>query len=131
MELAEAVHRYPIVQPKAAHESLVEADRQRMIKDSLLEHIIATCVETVSAGRLIVAATSPIDKCTGDVKEECEVDDGATVDVLRGMLTGDNAAITEHWPIFTKWLAFPQLLYVPLGKGGRPPGDVCRPDTAP
>src|SRR4029078_10823320 len=103
MELAEAVHRYPIVQPTASHESMVESDRQRMIKDSLLEHIIATCVETVSAGRLISSATSPVDKCTGDVKEECEVDDGASVDVLRGVLTGDAAAITQHWPIFSKW----------------------------
>jgi hypothetical protein len=120
LELADSVNRYPIVQPKAAHESLVEADRQRMIKDSLLEHIIATCVETVSAGRLIVAATSPVDKCTGDVEEECEVDDGATVDVLRGVLTSDTAAISKHWPTFTKWLASQELLYVPLAKGGRP-----------
>src|SRR5882757_7021781 len=94
LELADSVNRYPIVQPKASHESMVEADRQRMIKDSLLEHIIATCVETVSAGRLIVAATSPVDKCTGDVKDDCEIDDGATVDVLRGVLTGDTGAIT-------------------------------------
>jgi hypothetical protein len=120
LELADSVNRYPIVQPKGSHESMVEADRQRMIKDSLIEHIIATCVETATAGRLIVAATSPVDKCSGDLKEECEVDDGATVDVLRGVLTGDIAAITNHWPSFTKWLASQELLYVPLSKGGRP-----------
>jgi hypothetical protein len=120
LELADAVNRYPITPPKASHESMIEADRQRMIKDSLLEHIIATCVETVSAGRLIVAATSPVDKCSGDVKEECEVDDGASVDVLRGILTGNTNAIIHHWPTFSKWLASQELLYVPLAKGGRP-----------
>ena len=120
LALADSVNRYPIAQPKASHESMVEADRQRMIKDSLLEHIIATCVETVSAGRLIVAATSPIDQCTGDVKEDCEVDDGATVDILRGVLTSNAAAIKNHWPTFSKWLAAQELLYVPLAKGGRP-----------
>src|SRR3954471_21673805 len=109
LELAEAVHQYRIPQPSGSHESMVEFDRQRMIKDSLLEHIIATCVETVSAGRLIVAATSPVDTCTGDVKEDCEVDDGATVDVLRGVLTSNTDLITHHWPTFTKWLASQEL----------------------
>ena len=46
LELVEAVHRFPIPQPGGSHESMVEFDRQRMIKDSLLEQIIATCVET-------------------------------------------------------------------------------------
>lgn len=48
------------------------------------------------------------------------MDDGATVDILRGVLTGDSAAITRHWPTFSKWLASQELLYVPLAKGGRP-----------
>ncbi len=49
LELAEAVHRYPnSLSPTGSHESMVEFDRQRMIKDSLLEHIIATCVETAT-----------------------------------------------------------------------------------
>jgi hypothetical protein len=119
LELADAVNRFPIAQPKASHESMVEADRQRMIKDSLLEQIIATCVETVSAGRLISAATSPVEKCKDDT-DECEVDDGATVDVLRGILTGNTDAIVQHWPTFSKWLGSQELLYVPLAKGGRP-----------
>jgi hypothetical protein len=99
---------------------MVEADRQRMIKDSLLEQIIATCVETATAGRLISAATSPVESCSGDVVDECKVDDGATVDVLRGVLTGNPAAIKRHWPTFSKWLVAQELLYVPLSKGGRP-----------
>ena len=84
---------------------MVESDRQRMIKDSLLEHIIATCVETADAGRLIVAATSPVDKCTGDEAKNAKSTTAPSVDVLRGVLTGDTAAIAEHWPTFTKWLA--------------------------
>jgi hypothetical protein len=120
LELADAVNRYPIAQPRASHESMVEADRQRMIKDSLLEQIIATCVETVSAGRLISAATSPADRCAEDVSEECKVDNGGTVEVLRGVLTGNATTIKRYWPTFAKWLASQELLYVPLSKGGRP-----------
>jgi hypothetical protein len=118
LELADAVHRYPITPPKASHDAMIEADRQRMIKDSLLEHILATCVETASAGRMILAASG--NSPDGPAESECHIDDGASVDVLRGALAGDVATIKSHWPQFTKWLAAQELLYVPLGKGGRP-----------
>jgi hypothetical protein len=120
MKLAEAVHRYPIMQPSASHESMVEADRQRMIKDSLLEQIIATCVETANAGRLILAASSAAGDESITHGNACDVDEGASTDVLRGLLSGDIAAIREQWPVFTKWLVAQELLYVPLSKGGRP-----------
>ncbi len=111
LELADAVQRYPLTHPKSSFESMIEADRQRMIKDSLVEHIITTSVETVSAGRLISAATGSVDQRAAD---------GATINVLRGVLIGDAAAIQRNWPAFTKWLAAQELLYVPLVKGGRP-----------
>jgi len=120
LELADAVSRYRIAQPTASHESMVEADRQRMVKDSLLEHIIATCVETAGAGRLILAASSEADIGPGGVEDECEIDEGTSVNVLRGVLAGNTNAISAHWPSFTKWLTSQELLYVPLSKGGRP-----------
>jgi hypothetical protein len=120
LELADSVHRFPIAQPTPSHESMIEADRQRMIKDSLVEHIIATCVETASAGRLIAAASTIAEPASANLQSECDVDDGASVDVLRGVLAGDVDAITGKWMVFTKWLTSQELLYVPLSKGGRP-----------
>ncbi|MCI0334219.1 MAG: hypothetical protein L0228_13455 [Planctomycetes bacterium] len=117
LDLIEAVHRYPIPRPSGSHESMVEYDRQRMIKDSLLEHIIATCVETADAGRLILAASTT---ASGNGGKECPLDEGGSVALLRGVLHNDTDAIRRHWPTFTKWLAGRELLYVPLGKGGRP-----------
>ncbi len=117
MELVESVHRFPIPHPGGSHESMVEFDRQRMIKDSLLEHIVATCVETADAGRLILAASTT---ATGNGGKECPLDEGGSVALLRGVLHNDADAIHRHWPAFTKWLAKRELLYVPLGKGGRP-----------
>jgi len=117
LALAEAVHRFPIPQPSGSHDSMVEFDRQRMIKDSLLEQIIATCVETASAGRLILATTTGSGSASA---EKCEVDDDASVAVLRGLLAGDATATARHWPKFIKWLANQELLYVPLAKGGKP-----------
>ncbi|HEX4414667.1 MAG TPA: hypothetical protein VH107_13625 [Lacipirellulaceae bacterium] len=117
LELAEAVHQYRIPQPRGSHDSMVEFDHQRMVKDSLLEHIIATAVETVGAGRLILATSVR----EGDPSEEhCHVDDGESVAVLRGLLANDAAAVTRHWPQFLKWLSDQELLYVPLSKGGKP-----------
>src|SRR4051794_29082136 len=103
LELAEAVHHFPIPQPGGSHESMVEFDRQRMIKDSLLEHIITTCVQPATAGRLILATSPRADGALDD--EHCHFDEGASVGVLRGLLAGDAAAVAKHWPKFVKWLS--------------------------
>ncbi|HEX5471637.1 MAG TPA: hypothetical protein VFW73_07105 [Lacipirellulaceae bacterium] len=120
LELAEAVHRFPIGQPSASQDSMVEADRQRMIKDTLLEHVVATCVETAHAGRMILAASSSAADGTDPTEDGCTFDDGASIDVLRGVLAADAEAVLRHWPVFTEWLAAQELLYVPISKGGRP-----------
>jgi len=120
LELIESVHRYPIPQPSGSHESMVEFDRERMIKDSLLEQIISTCVESADAARLILAASDSAHPADDNANEGCQLEDGASVAVLRGVLSGDAAAVARHWPRFTVWLAKQELLYVPLAKGGRP-----------
>ena len=53
LELLAAVHRYRIPPPRGTQESLVEYDRRRSVKEMLLEQIIATCVETGDAARMI------------------------------------------------------------------------------
>ena len=57
LELLSAVARYRIPAPRGTHESLVEYDRRRMLKDNLLSRVMATAVETSAATRLILAAT--------------------------------------------------------------------------
>jgi hypothetical protein len=117
LELIETVHRFPISPPSGSHDSMVEYDRQRMIKDTLLERIITTCVETADAGRLILAASTT----GGDHgAEKCPLDEGGSVAILRGVLHNDVDAVRRHWPAFTDWLKTQELLYIPLGKGGRP-----------
>jgi hypothetical protein len=116
--LIEAVHRYPLSPPTGSHESMVEFDRQRMIKDSLLEQIVSTCVETAGASRLILAASTK--SGTSSRKRGCKLDGVASIEVLRGVLAGDACTVRKHWASFTKWLAARELLYVPLAKGGRP-----------
>ena len=118
IELLEAVHRFPIPHPTGSHDSMVEFDRRRMIKDSLLEQIIATCVETADAGRLLLAAAHAAQESVHG--SQCAAADGPSVKVLRGVLAGDAEKVVHHWPEFTEWLAAQELLYIPLSKGGRP-----------
>ncbi|HEY3394235.1 MAG TPA: hypothetical protein VGK58_16095 [Lacipirellulaceae bacterium] len=118
LDLIESVHGYPIPQPTGSHDSMVEFDRLRMIKESLLEQIITTCVETADAGRLILAASSR--RAHASDKGACGLAESTTVEVLRGVLSGDAEAVVRYWPSLTEWLAAQELLYVPVSKGGRP-----------
>lgn len=116
--LLEAAHRYPIPKPVGSHESMVEFDRRRMVKDSLLEQLISTGVEMATAGRFMRAAASMGHEFAGH--QGSQALDGASAAVLRGVMAGDGDDVLRHWPRFARWLATQELLYVPLSKGGRP-----------
>ncbi|TWT78531.1 hypothetical protein Pla123a_13240 [Posidoniimonas polymericola] len=113
-ELLEAVHTHRIPAPRGTHESLVEYDRRRVIKDALLEQIITTCVEMSDAGRLLRAAAGH-----GDA-DPASSDIARTIALLRAVLARDVPGVREHWSDFCDSLLKQELLYVPLGKGGAP-----------
>src|SRR5208283_1185052 len=54
-ELLSAVDHYCIPTPRGTHDSLVEYDRRRAVKEQLLEQMIATCVEMADAARSLRA----------------------------------------------------------------------------
>ncbi|HEY4235185.1 MAG TPA: hypothetical protein VGM76_17270, partial [Lacipirellulaceae bacterium] len=118
LELIEAVHRFPIRLPTGSHESNIEFDRRRMIKDSLLELIISTAVETADAGRLLRAACGSVVEAASTKNS---LDAPSSIDVLRAVLSGNRDEVRRHWPALIHWLAQQELLYVPLSKGGQPP----------
>jgi hypothetical protein len=118
LALIEDVQHHPLPQPTGSHDSMVEFDRLRMIKDSVLEQIISTCVETADAGRLLLAASG---KSQLLVENRVPAfDNGLAVEVLRAVLSGDGATVSQYWPKFAAWIVGQELLYVPLAKGGRP-----------
>ena len=117
VQLLEVVHGYRIAPPSGSHESMVEFDRRRMIKDSNLEHIITTCVEMSDAGRLLRAASGgPASADAGRSPTPIR----RTVELLRAALAGDSEAIRRHWGPFKDSLLEQELLYMPLSKGGSP-----------
>ncbi len=114
--LLSAVHRYRIPPPRGTQESLVEYDRRRSIKETLLEQIIAAAVETADAGRLIrVVMGGPPPAADGLLPWEQPVEE-----MLRAVLRGDVAAIRRQWSDLTAALAQQPLLYVALARGGNP-----------
>ena len=66
LELMATVHRHRIPPPRGTQESLIEFDRRRSVKDTLLEEIIQACVETADAARMIRASMArPAPRRTG------------------------------------------------------------------
>ncbi len=114
-ELLDAVERYRIPAPRGTHETLIEYDRRRGIKEMLLEQIIATCVETADAARMIRAAMDREQSLTG--LDEWEDSTGR---VLRAVLRSDLAAVDEGWDDMIEALLREPLLYVALTHGGSP-----------
>ena len=114
-ELMSAVNRYRIPPPRGTQESLMEYDRRRSIKEVLLEEIIAACVETADAGRMLLAAMHrPV------APPQVEAWEPAVVGILHGVLRGDAAAVRGGWRELTDALLREPLLYVSLARGGSP-----------
>lgn len=136
--LMESVHRHRVSVPSADHDALVEYDRRRLIKESLLERVITTSVETADAARILLAAhaaarqaaceqTPQPDAASSGCLEQAPLPAGASdsdqqqvIMALAAVMRGDAATVRSSWPSLLAALADKPLLYVPLAKGGDP-----------
>ena len=123
LELLEVVRRYRIPLAGADPDAQMQYDRQRLVKDTLLERIATACVDLVSAGQTMLAAV--VARAAGD--DDSEVDELAAefgdesslmVSVVAAVLSGDNDRLIELWPDLQETLSGKSLLYVPLTKEG-------------
>lgn len=117
--LLEAVHGHRLPQPGGDHDSMVEFDRLRTVRDAIVEGVITTRVEMADAARLLRAASGVVaaeDPGAPDTPQAV----GAAVGVLRAVLEGDSAGVQAHWPQLRTALKSEELLYVPIARGGEP-----------
>ncbi len=114
-QLLTAVHRYRIPAPSGTHDSMVEYDRHTEVKESLLEHLIAACVEMSDAAYLILASMSTQRPSNGLGQWAAPA-----LPVLRGLFCGDVEQVRAAWPKLLGSLAEEPLLYVTVARGGRP-----------
>ncbi len=121
LALLAEVKGFAIPLPSGDHDSMIEYDRRRMTKESLLERIVTTTVETADAHRLLSAARAAM--YPGEsLADGSDLDEEArcTVRLFSALLARDDAAVRPAWEDLWSSLAKRPLLYVPLSKGGDP-----------
>lgn len=122
IELLQRVRGYHIPTTGTDPEALVQYDRQRIIKDALLERIASTCVEISASGQIMLAALAARSHGHDDeiARLATEFGNEATVmvRVMAAVMQGDNERLAELWPALQQTLADKTLLYLPLSKQG-------------
>ncbi|CAE7242395.1 unnamed protein product, partial [Symbiodinium sp. CCMP2456] len=119
-QLLEQVHTHHLPQPMGDHESMVEYDRLRTIRDAIVEGVITTCVEAADAARLLRAATGAMAVDDSAAAPDTPKAVGAAVGILRAVLLADPDGVRNHWPPLRTALAAEELLYIPISRGGDP-----------
>jgi hypothetical protein len=125
VELMDAVQNHRLNEPRGTHESLVEYDRRRMTKESLLARIIVTCVESNDSARMILASidTQTAGANGGDIKQlEADLPEWERLAViaLRAMFRGEAEMLRGLFPLLRSALEQQPVLYIPLAKNGDP-----------
>jgi hypothetical protein len=122
------VWRHRLARPTHDYLSLAEFDRERMIKESLMEHIIGACVEAAQAAHLMICAlredatqTMPASSDELSVAaKELSLDERLAIQLIRGALEGRRNEVREAWRDLKIALRSEAILYVPLVRGGAP-----------
>ncbi len=121
--LLKSVYAYPLPTTGADHESMVQYDRHRLYKESLLDRIVATCVEMQNATCMLAAVSSAINHLIDGrpVNEHPHASDCLPmVTVFATIMLADPRLVHEHFAEMIEFLHSRSLLYVPLSKGGAP-----------
>lgn len=123
LSLIEDVASYAIARPGSDLESMARYDRQRLIKESLLERIIATAVETSDARRMLMATLHGSGNASPELLHEIaslDEDDRLAVECFGHLLQGQHEEVERNFPGLLAALRPKQLLYIPLARGGKP-----------
>jgi len=115
IELLDCVHRHRIPPPRGSQESLMEYDRRKSVKETLLEEIIQSCVETTDAVRMIRASM-------GRPKEDADAEEWERIadQALLALLRRDVQELRRLWPGFLAAIGKQPLLYMSVSRGGNP-----------
>ncbi len=128
-ELLHSVHEYRLPSSGPDQDSLMEYDRHRLYKESLLQRIIDSCVQTENAVRMLGAVVAAIDHLLED-RSLTEVQSHVQsqqplVSVFSALLLRAPKRIIDLFPTLSDFLNKHSLLYIPLSKGGKPQ-DIVR-----
>ena len=119
MQLLEQVSRYRLARPGSDFMAMADFDRQRMIRESLLEHIIVCNVELGEA-ELFTIAGMPDSETRDGLLADLSDEDKQVVSILTSMLRRDAEATRENLETLLETIRNKPVLYVPLARGGNP-----------
>ncbi|MEM6779102.1 MAG: hypothetical protein AAF670_15700 [Planctomycetota bacterium] len=121
LKLLGQVRAYAITPAGTDKDSMREYDRRRVLRDSLMERVIATAVEMANARRLIASSLAAIDADVDrDLGEDFAEDDAGAIELFAALMADDPDRAREHFPGLIDVLLKRNLLYIPLSRGGDP-----------
>ncbi len=121
LNLLEQAADYAIARSGADQDSMARYDRLRMIKESLLDRIVTTTLETSDARRLLLATLHGNNVVDADTQAEINdlpEDDRLAIEILGCLMHGNYAQIEKSFPKLLAALRSKRLLYIPLSRGG-------------
>jgi hypothetical protein len=119
LSLLDAVHDSPIPQPLGTHESLIEYDRRRVLKEQLLEAAIGTCLDTALAVRAL-QGTQDLTNAEREPGAAAQTWEPLVLRLEQALMHGDAAEVRRELPAFLEQFKTEPLLFVPLSSGGHP-----------
>jgi len=127
--LLDSVHGYSLSSGGVDTEAMQSYDRQRLMKESLVQQIIAACVEVENAIRMLAASTLAInvvlDRTLIDEVDSRLKQWQPVIPVYAALMLRNPRRIVDLFPALNEALQQQSLLYVPLSRGGHP-RDIVR-----
>ncbi len=123
LELLEAVQHYRIPTGGADDDSMSTYDRRRMVRDSLIERIIGTAVETSDARRVLTGSLGAEPggaSVAALLMESMSDDDQQVIQMFSALIDGRGEDVKKQFPDVLRAIQTKSLLYIPLARGGDP-----------
>lgn len=123
LQLLDSVASLSLSNGGSDQDAMSRYDRQRLVKESLLERIISTALETADSRRMLLATLHAFDHQTETLTQELKdlpEDDLLAIEIYGRLLSGDSTGVDERFVRLVSVLRPKKLLYIPLARGGDP-----------
>lgn len=123
LALVHQICNYRIRRGGADQDSMARYDRKRVLKEALLERVIATAIDVSDSRRLLLSAI--LSHCDSPDRfaqqlEQLPHDDAIAVRLFSHLMAGRRSDVEEQFTPYLNVLRGQGLLYLPLARGGDP-----------
>jgi hypothetical protein len=119
LDLMDDLEQHPVPEPEGDHDSLVDYDRHRLMKEQLVSAALATCLETTMAVG-VIRGLADEDPVAASTIPDLPPWDAPALLLERALLRGEADQARLHLAEMAKQLRGEPLLFRPLEDGGHP-----------